>query len=222
LPESGSAEEYSDKIYSIDSFLFTNSGTTGTTTSYIESQNKLITNLKNKLTMNLDEIFEDDDLDLSDKAQLEKIRLKLAHDIAMKKLEREDEELSLRKRELRIKEEVAFSDRRKIEKQGKTLIFRFRKLAEKAEEGEWTYGNIDVMSAKATDLKEEIEKYCFENDIETENLSILVILEKIESEFENLQDDDSDDDDTINVEFDEDVLEMVERANDVDFEDYEE
>lgn len=118
--------------------------------------------------------------------------------------------------------EVAFSEKRKIIKQGITLIFRFRKLAKKVEDGEWAYGDIDECSNKATDIKEEIEKYRFENDIETENLSILVMLEKIESEFENIQHDDSDDDDTTDVEFDDDVLELLERSNEIDFDDYEE
>jgi len=199
-----------------------NTGSSDTTTeNYIESQNNLINNLKNKLTMNTDEIFEDDDLDYSEKGALEKIKLKMAHDLALKKLEREDEEISLRKRELRLKEEQASSEKRKTEKQGRSLIFRFRKLAEKVENGEWTYGEIDKCSEKATELKEAIEEYCFENDIDTDELSVLVILNKLESEFEGLQDENADEDDSIDIEFEDNVLELAEHAKEIDFESYE-
>lgn len=187
------------------------SGTT--TTNYLESQNNLINNLKNKLTMDANEIFEDDDLEV--------IKLKLAHDIAMKNLEKDNEELSLRKRELRLKEEIAFADKKKTEKQGKSLIFRFRKLVEKIEDGEWTHGEIDECVSKMTDLKDEIEKYCFENDIDSDDLSVLVILKRMELELEEVQDDDAYLDDTTDLEFGDEVLEMVERAKDIDFDDYE-
>lgn len=184
-----------------------------TTTDYLESQNELINNIKNKLTMNTDEIFEDDDL--------EKIKLRLAHDLAMRKIDRENEELELRKKELRLKEDAANSDKRKIEKQGRTLIFHFRKLAEKVKNGDFTFGEIDKYSEKATELREEVEQYCFENEIDSDELSILVILRKMESEFESMQDEDYDDNDINEVEFEDDTLEMVERANEVDFDSYE-
>ena len=198
-----------------------NTDSSDTTTDYLESQNKLIINLKNKLTMNSNNNLEDDDLDLSEKAFLEKTRLEMAHEIAMRRLDKDDEELEIRKKELELKEKSASAENKKIEKEGRSLIYRFRKLAEKVENAEWTYGDIDDCSEKATELKEEIEKYCFENEIDTNGLSILIMLNKIETEFENLQLDNADEDDTIEVEFDDEVLEMIERANELDFNSYE-
>jgi len=184
----------------------------GINTDYLKSQNNLIINLKKKLTMEQNEIFEDDDIEV--------IRLKMAHDIAMKNLEKENEELSLRKRELLIKEAHAFSEQKKTEKQGRSLLFRFRKLAEKIEDGVWTYGEINDCFNKTVELKEEIEKYCFENEIDSEDLSVITTLDKMKSELEELQDDSEDDDETIEVEFDNEILEMTERAKEVDFETY--
>jgi len=181
----------------------------------------LFNNPKNNNNMKNYYYNDDDELEDSEKVSLEKMRLEMAHELELKKIEKESQELNFKLRELKIKEEQAYSEKRKTEKQGRSLIFRFRKQAEKIEDGEWTYGEIDKYYSKIIDLKEEIEKYCFENDIETDDLSILVILEKMESEFESLLDEDADADDCTDVEFDDDMKEMPERAKEYDFESYE-
>jgi len=204
---------------------------------------KSINNNKNNTKMDNEKHY-DPELNYSDKIALEKLKINLAHEAEMKRLENESSEQDLRWRELSLKErntialenslkeknasagnlsleeKKAEEERKKMEKQGKSLIFRFRKMTGKIIDGEWTKSECDNFLEHVSDLKEQIELYCFENDIETDGLRILEIIEKIEDEFVEIIDDDDDDDELYDLSFEE-LYDDIEEAKEIDFESYE-
>jgi hypothetical protein len=184
-----------------------------------ESENDRNSIYKPKNLFTMTNYYENDEeeLDENEKVSLEKYRLQLAHQLELKKLENQEREIELKKKDLEIKSEMAFSEKRKTEKQEKNLLHQYRKLAKRIEEREWTYGDIYDVYSIAYDLKEDIEKFSVENDIETEGLSILVDLDKIITIFDDLYDGDEYDESTVDLEFDKDILEIAEYADNVTF-----
>lgn len=117
--------------------------------------------------------------------ELEKIRLKRQHNIELEKIKLQKAEFEIQRRALDLKKSALDLDKRKVEKEGKVLIFRFRKLISKIRPGKWAYEECLNYCNNATTLKEEIEAYCFKEDIETDGLKILTLMDAIISMFEN-------------------------------------
>jgi hypothetical protein len=111
--------------------------------------------------------------------------LQLDHKIALKKLALEKETLEIKRKELQLKSSALNNDRQKIEKEGKALIFRFRKMMSKFKSGTWTFQQIHDYYHNAVSLNDEIEEYCFKEDIDTDGLKILSILSGLISTFED-------------------------------------
>ena len=119
--------------------------------------------------------------------------------------------------ELQLKSSALNNDQQKIEKEGKALIFRFRKLMSKFKSGTWTFQQIKDYYHNAVSLNEEIEEYCFKEDIDADGLKILSILSDLISTFEehvekinefelekDLDDMDEDDDENEEEDYDDD------------------
>jgi hypothetical protein len=138
---------------------------------------KSINQIKNKMSNNKNYYGKS-------KSEVEKLKLQLDHKVALKKLALEKEALELKKSELQLKKSVFNNDQQKIEKEGKVLIFRFRKLMSKFKSGIWPFQQIIEYYNNAVSLNEEIEKYCFKEDIDIEGLKILTILNNVISAFE--------------------------------------
>ncbi len=213
-------EEFENSTTDTTTFT-TDSGSDVDSSSNIgsEIENNTIINPKKTINMTNDDIYNEDELDYSERASLEKLKIKCAHEINLKRIERENKELELRSRELSLKEKNANIETNKMDKQAKALIFRFRKLVDGLVDEEWTIGELKELLEKATELKEKVESYCFENDIETEGLRIIFILERIEKEIEEFIEDDEDDEEPFDITF-ENLYEEIEEAKEIVFYSY--
>lgn len=111
--------------------------------------------------------------------EVEKLKLELNHNLELKKLELQQESFDIQKRDLEMKKSMLDLEKQKVEKEGKALIYRFRKLMLKCKKGKMTYRQLIDFNIHLSDLSEAIEEYCFKEDFETEDLSILNILNNI-------------------------------------------
>lgn len=187
-----------------------------------EFANNTIINTKTQCKMGTNQYFNDDsDMDYSKRLELEKIKLEQAHEIALRKLDREEEELDLKKRELALREKQLENANARSEKKGKILLAKFKRLAEKCKDGEWSYDNALDAYNTALALQEEIEQYCLENNIESSGLMILTILERIIEEFDQMTEEVLSEGDTDDVAFDDDIPDLMEQAKEIDFDTYE-
>lgn len=186
----------------------------------------------------------DFELKYADKIELEKMKLNLAQEVELKKLEIASAEQELRWRELSLKERSAEAyekalkeqlnekarameaqrekeENERAEKRANILLSRFRKHIDKLEDGEWSKADLYEYLDKTVELKEKIETFCDEFDIVTKGLRMLEILETIEEQFEtDLDADEHDDDYVFDLRF-EALYDVIEEAQDVDFETYE-
>jgi hypothetical protein len=175
--------------------------------------------------------------------ELEKLKLEQNHVIELKKLELQQEELELKNGELNIKRSLMNNESKKIERQSKTLIFQFRKLMAKYQNGKWIYNQICEQRNALIALQEQIEEFCFQEDIDTENLIVLMTLNKTIENFEEyateifeIDEDECDEcekdcegcdnneeeyyDDKILITIDSETQTMIDQSQTIDFDDY--
>jgi hypothetical protein len=175
--------------------------------------------------------------------ELEKLRLEKNHVLELKKLELQKEELELKNGELNIKQSLMNAESKKIERQSKTLIFQFRKLMTKYQNGKWKYNQICEQRNTLIALQEQIEEFCFQEDIDTENLIVLMTLNKTIQNFKEYaaeifetDEDECDEcdedcegcdynedeyfDNKIQITIDSDTQKMIDQSQTIDFYDY--
>lgn len=175
--------------------------------------------------------------------ELEKLKLEQNHVLELKKLELQQEELELKNGELNIKRSLMNNESKKIERQSKTLIFQFRKLMAKYQNGKWIYNQICEQRNALIALQEQIEEFCFQEDIDTENLIVLMTLNKTIENFKEyaaeifeIDEDECDEcekdcegcdyneeeyfDDKILITIDSETQTMIDQSQTIDFDDY--
>jgi len=210
---------------------------------------KSISNL-NKNTPMDNKNLPNPELHYPDRIALEKLKIELAHEAEMKKLEYASVEQELRLREQTLKERRANSDeeflkakivaeisskekntfaaspsfedkkaeeeQKKVERQGKLLLFKFKKLVAGLQDGEWAKWELNDILDKTIKLKEDVEVFCIKYDFDTEGLRVLDILIDIEEYLdEDLSKDNHNDSHLFNVNFDE-LSDIIEEAKDIE------
>jgi len=215
---------------------------------------KSVSNL-NKNTPMENKNFPNPELHYPDMIAIEKLKIELAHEAEMKRLEYASVEQELRLRELTLKERRANSDdeflkarivaeisskeknsnlgspsledkkaeeeQKKIERQGKLLTLKFKKLVASLQDGEWAKWELNEILSKTIKLKEKIEVFCIEYDFDMEGIRVLDILKEIEENLdEDLCRDNHNDNHIFNVNFDK-LADIIEEVKEMDFESYE-
>jgi hypothetical protein len=191
----------------------------------IDSSQQNLNNYQPKKTQknmsNYNSVIDDDDyIDKEDepvtKLSLEKLRLQLEHEREMQKLEaisdKEDREYRLREKEIQLNRDQFDAVQRQKSDEMRALLFRIKKLTEQCEDGEYSYEDVDSMHDDATELLSDCEKYCFINEIKFEESEYQTILSSIISTFEEFLDS-TDEDDSNDLEFDEDLEESISKVN---------
>lgn len=117
--------------------------------------------------------------------EIMKYKLDLQHQLELKKIELQQESFELQKNEMQYNQQIIKIENLKKEKQEKILLFRFRKLMQKVTKGKWTYLKIFEQISNIRLLREEIEQFCFLEDMEIENLKVGQIVDKTIDFFEN-------------------------------------
>ncbi len=172
--------------------------------SYINEDNSNnIHHLKN-LNMQTPQNTKKSNYYVKERSEVEKLKLQLAHKIDLKNIALRKEELAIKRSDIQKEKYALDVDRRRIEREGKALIFRFRKLMGVFKSGLWSGQQIRVYYNNITTLRDEIEEYCFKDDIDIEGLKILMLLNKTinffidclekikETENEDIEDDEDD------------------------------
>jgi len=157
------------------------------------------TNLFNQKTkkMNTENNDYDDD-NISSKLELEKFRLKLAHELEMEKLQaaREDKE-----REHDLREQEIEKDKKKAEEDKRNLLYRIKILIDSCEDAEYEYEEAENLLDEARRVLTESEKYCFIHQITFQRSAIHSLLVKVISTLTDFLDG-IDEDDSDDLEFD--------------------
>jgi endoglucanase Acf2 len=176
--------------------------------------------LKPKTTMTnyIDEVdddeYDDDDEQIT-KLSLEKLRLKLEHEREMQKLdavnEKEAREYYLKEREIQLKRDEFEAVKEKKAEEMRSLLFRLKKLTQQCEDGEYTYDEVETMYDGAEVLLTDCEKYCFINQIRFDETESHTILSGIISTFDEFLDN-TDEGDSNDLEFDENLEEIISKA----------
>jgi len=168
---------------------------------------------------NYNSVVDDDDFENEEpvtRLSLEKLRLQLEHEREMQKLEaindKEDREYRLKEREIQLKRDQFDAVQRQKSDEMRALLFRIKKLTEQCEDGEYSYEDVDSMHDDAAKLLSDCEKYCFINEIKFEESEYHTILSSIISTFEEFLDS-TDEDDSNDLEFDEDLEESISKVN---------
>lgn len=117
--------------------------------------------------------------------EIMKYKLDLQQQLELKKIELQQESFELQKNEMQYNQQIIKIENLKKEKQEKILLFRFRKLMQKVTKGNWTYLKIFEQISNIRLLREEIEEFCFLEDMEIENLKVGQIIDKTIDFFEN-------------------------------------
>lgn len=117
--------------------------------------------------------------------EIMKYKLDLQQQLELKKIELQQESFELQKNEMQYNQQIIKIENLKKEKQEKILLFRFRKLMQKVTKGNWTYLKIFEQISNIRLLREEIEEFCFLEDMEIENLKVGQIVDKTIDFFEN-------------------------------------
>lgn len=128
------------------------------------SPNKSLNQLtyKKHKTMSTENDNYEDDEEITSQLELEKYRLKLAHELEMEKIqagrEEKEREHLLRERELELVKKNAEEEKRNI-------LFRIKKVVESCEDGEFRYEEVEIILEEAQKVLSESENYCFIHQI---------------------------------------------------------
>jgi predicted RNase H-like nuclease (RuvC/YqgF family) len=165
-----------------------------------------------------DNDFEENELGA--KISVEKLRLKLEHEREMRKLaalnEKESREFALREREIQIQRDKIEALQKQKDEEMRTLLFRIKQLTQRVQDGEYMYEEIEAFLDDTRKLSNDCEKFCFVNQIDfngTDSHKMLsIIAENLNDFLENTDEDESND-----LEFDEELDRMIGRATFRDF-----
>ena len=171
-----------------------------------QQPNNHFSNTQKRKTMNhYDEDEEDTPL-----SQLEvaKLKLELAHELEMKKLEtmreERERELDLKEQELQLKKDELSIHSNKKEDEKRTLLFRIKKIAEACVDGEYSFDEADSLLTEAKQVLSQCDQYCFVNGINfsvTDSHTLLTNIITTLEEFLDGFDDDDDEDVVGDLEF---------------------
>ena len=165
-------------------------------------------NLKTVKTMSNENDYNNDGIELSSQLELEKYRIKLAHELEMEKLKatREDKirEHDLREREIEREE-------RKPEEEKRNLLYRIKKVVESCEDGEYSYDEADDLLEEARKVLSESEQYCFIHQITFQGSVSQTLLSKVIATLTEFLDG-MDEDDSDELKFDSAFRRQVSRA----------
>jgi hypothetical protein len=160
------------------------------------------------------EYFEDDD-EISSQLELEKYRLKLAHELQLEKLQasKEDKEREhdLKEQELSIKRDELAKEQRKVADEKRDLLYRIKKVIDSCEDGEYSYEEADNLLEEARKVLSESEKYCFMNEITFQGSVSHTLLSKVIATLTDFLDG-MDEDDSDDLEFDSAFRKQVSHA----------
>ncbi|HAO08484.1 MAG TPA: hypothetical protein DCQ50_16230 [Chryseobacterium sp.] len=161
-----------------------------------------------KMNTENDDYYEEDD-EITSKLELEKYRLKLAHELEMEKLQaaREDKEREYNIRELELKR-----DNKKAEEDKRMVLFRIKKVIDSCEDAEYSFEEAENLLEEARKVLSESEQYCFINQITFQGSISQMLLNKIISTLIDFLDE-MDEDDSADLEFDSAFRRQVSRAN---------
>lgn len=164
-------------------------------------------NQKTKKMSTENEYYEDDG-EITSQLELEKYRLKLAHELEMEKIQvaREDKEREHNLRELEIEKE-----KRKGEEEKRSLLFRIKKVIDSCEDDEYSFEDAENLLEEARKVLSESEKYCFINQITFQGSVSHTLLSKVISTLTDFLDG-MDEDDSDDLEFDSAFRRQVGRA----------
>ena len=170
------------------------------------------TNQKIKKMSTENEYYEDDDESTS-KLELEKYRLKLAHELEMEKIQiaREDKE-----REHYLREQEIEKEKRKGEEEKRSLLFRIKKVIDSCEDAEYSYEDAENLLEEARKVFYESEKYCFIIQITFQGSVSHTLLSKIISTLTDFLDG-MDEDESGELEFDSAFRRQVSRFDFLSF-----
>jgi len=180
--------------------------------------------LKPRKTMsNYNQNVNDNDFEESElgaKISVEKLRLKLEHEREMRKIailnEKESREFALREKEIQVHREQVEALQKQKDEEKRTLLFRIKQLTQQVQDGEYTYEEIEKFLEETQKLTNDCEKYCFVNQVNfsgTESQKILsMITENLNDFLENTDEEESND-----LEFDEELDMLIDSATFRDF-----
>ena len=153
---------------------------------------------KKTQTMSTENDFYEDDEEITSQLELEKFRLKLAHELEMEKIQvaREDKE-----REHNLREQEIEKVKRKDEEEKRGLLFRIKKVIDSCEDAEYSYEDAENLLEEARKVLSESEKYCFINQITFQGSMSQTLLGKVIATLSDLMDG-MDEDDTTELVFD--------------------
>lgn len=166
-----------------------------------------LTNQKTKKMSTENDFYEDDE-EITSQLELEKYRLKLAHELEMEKIQvaREDKE-----REHNLREQEIEKDKRKGEEEKRGLLFRIKKVIDSCEDAEFSYEDAENLLEEVRKVLSESEKYCFINQITFQGSVSHTLLSKVISTLTDFLDG-MDEDDSDDLEFDSAFRRQVGRA----------
>lgn len=141
---------------------------------------------------------DEDDTSLS-QLEVEKLKLELAHELEIKKLEtmrdERERELDLKEQELQLKKDELSIHSKKKEDEKRTLLFRIKKIAEACVDAEYSFDEADSLLTEAKQVLSQCDQYCFVNGVNFSVTDSHTLLTNIITTLEEFLDDFDDDDD---------------------------
>ena len=170
---------------------------------------------KNTKMSTRDEYCDNEDEQSTSKYDVEKFKIKLAHELEVQKLqlarEEKEREYDLREQEMELKRDELEAAKRKVEEQKRGLLFRIKKLFESCENGEYSYEDADSLLEEARKVLNDSEEYCFITGTTFQGTVSHSLLNKVISALNDFLEP-MDEDDTEELEFDAAFRRQLNRA----------
>jgi len=206
--------EDSNYVQNIDTFPQSLNPTTSEDQNSLDASTNTITTAENSTSNKKTNPMTTDDK-LSTTLEIEKYRIRLAHDLELEKLkitkEENDRAHSLREEELEIRRYEVINNTNKSISGKQTLLSRIKEIAGSCGDNVFSFDAASMFLQKTWNLLSDCEQYCHANGITFHgNVShtLLTTLIKILNDFlEDLEEDESDD-----LEFDSAFRRLLSRA----------
>jgi hypothetical protein len=195
----------SNYVQNIDTFPQSLNPTTSEAQNFLDASTNTITIADNSTTNKKTNPMTTDDKDSDDKLsttlEIEKYRIRLAHDLELEKLkitkEENDRAHSLREEELEIRRYEVINNTNKSISGKQTLLSRIKEIAGSCGDNVFSFDAASMFLQKTWNLLSDCEQYCHANGITfhgTVSHTLLTTLIKILNDFlEDLEEDESDD-----------------------------
>lgn len=185
-PSSATSSESSSKSSSEDSStIFNENAIFNGKINKKEPNNAQTDNKNNNNNSIINKIMENLNIPNYFNSELEQLKQNQAHEIELKKIELQREVLEQQNRESYLQKSRIDIEAKKIERQAKSLIYQFRKIMKKYQNGRWSYQLLCDHRKELVELLDQIEEFCFKESMDTENLTILNILNRTIQEFKS-------------------------------------